>query len=91
MLERIHTRGASIFEATAPNQEECPDELKPLEYPFDVAWEKSIVDREKKRQHELITGAAKALEDLSVECKNTPMECDDVKLDAAQVAASSKH
>ncbi|XP_017152038.1 serine/threonine-protein kinase RIO3 [Drosophila miranda] len=46
MLERIHTRGASINEATAPNQQECPDELKPLEYPFELAWEKSQRDRE---------------------------------------------
>ncbi|KAH8341397.1 hypothetical protein KR059_005844 [Drosophila kikkawai] len=45
-LEQIHTRGASINQATAPNQEECPDELKPLEYPFELAWEKSQQDRE---------------------------------------------
>ncbi|EDW87688.1 serine/threonine-protein kinase RIO3 [Drosophila yakuba] len=44
-LEQIHTRGASISQATAPNQEECPDELKPLEYPFELAWEKSQQDR----------------------------------------------
>lgn len=46
MLERIHTRGASINQATVPNQQECPDELKPLEYPFELAWEKSQHDRE---------------------------------------------
>ncbi|KAH8298186.1 hypothetical protein KR018_010579 [Drosophila ironensis] len=45
-LEQIHTRGSSISQATAPNQEECPDELKPLEYPFELAWEKSQQDRE---------------------------------------------
>ncbi|XP_017006772.2 serine/threonine-protein kinase RIO3 [Drosophila takahashii] len=48
-LEQIHTRGASINQATAPNQEECPDELKPLEYPFELAWEKSQQDREAQR------------------------------------------
>ncbi|KAH8403374.1 hypothetical protein KR222_011478 [Zaprionus bogoriensis] len=46
MLERIHTRGASINQATVPNQQECPDELKPLEYPFELAWEKSQLERE---------------------------------------------
>ncbi|XP_030569052.1 serine/threonine-protein kinase RIO3 [Drosophila novamexicana] len=46
MLERIHTRGASINQATVPNQLECPDELKPLEYPFELAWEKSQQERE---------------------------------------------
>ncbi|XP_055919000.1 serine/threonine-protein kinase RIO3 [Eupeodes corollae] len=44
-LERIHTRGASIKEATAPNQDEVPDEFKPLSYPFETAWEKSQEDR----------------------------------------------
>ncbi|XP_073826552.1 serine/threonine-protein kinase RIO3 [Musca autumnalis] len=42
MLERIHTKGANIQLATAPNQDECPLEAKPLEYPFDLAWEKTI-------------------------------------------------
>lgn len=45
MLERIHTRGASIKEATAPNQEEVPEEQKPISYPFDLAWEKTIQDK----------------------------------------------
>lgn len=45
MLERIHTKGASLKQATAPNQEECPDELKPLAYPFDLAWEKSQAEK----------------------------------------------
>ncbi|XP_005183146.1 serine/threonine-protein kinase RIO3 [Musca domestica] len=42
MLERIHTKGANIQLATAPNQDECPLEAKPLEYPFDLAWEKTM-------------------------------------------------
>jgi len=46
MLERIHTKGASMTEATVPNMDECPDELKPLEYPFEAAWDKSIADKE---------------------------------------------
>ncbi|XP_013112286.2 serine/threonine-protein kinase RIO3 [Stomoxys calcitrans] len=41
MLERIHTKGANIQLATAPNQDECPLHAKPLEYPFDLAWEKT--------------------------------------------------
>lgn len=45
MLERIHTKGASINEATVPNMDECPDELKPLEYPFEAAWDKSLADK----------------------------------------------
>lgn len=40
-LERIHTKGANIQLATAPNQDECPLAMKPLEYPFDLAWEKT--------------------------------------------------
>ncbi|EDV99085.1 serine/threonine-protein kinase RIO3 [Drosophila grimshawi] len=53
MLERIHTRGASINQATVPNQLECPDELKPLEYPFELAWEKSQLDRQQAKQLQL--------------------------------------
>ncbi|XP_067625884.1 serine/threonine-protein kinase RIO3 [Eurosta solidaginis] len=48
MLERIHAHGSSIAEATAPNQDQCPDELKPFEYPFDLAWEKSQCERLKQ-------------------------------------------
>lgn len=46
MLERIHTKGASMTEATVPNMDECPDEKKPLEYPFEAAWDKSQADKE---------------------------------------------
>lgn len=53
MLERIHTKGASINQATVPNQQECPDELKPLEYPFELAWEKSQQVREAMKQLKL--------------------------------------
>lgn len=52
MLERIHTRGASIAEATAPYQELCPDELKPLAYPFELAWEKSQCERQQQTSKE---------------------------------------
>lgn len=44
-LERIHTKGASVKEATAPNMEYCPDEKKPLEFAFEAAWDKSQADR----------------------------------------------
>lgn len=50
MLERIRTRGASIKEATAPNQEDVPDEFKPLSYPFDTAWEKSLEEKRLARE-----------------------------------------
>lgn len=40
MLERIHTKGADIQMATATNQDKCPLKLQPLEYPFDLAWER---------------------------------------------------
>ncbi|ALC37938.1 CG3008 [Drosophila busckii] len=46
MLERIHTKGANVSQATAPHQSECPAELQPLEYPFELAWEKSLLERE---------------------------------------------
>ncbi|XP_062121341.1 serine/threonine-protein kinase RIO3 [Drosophila sulfurigaster albostrigata] len=59
MLERIHTKGASINQATVPNQQECPDELKPLDYPFELAWEKSQQERE----------AAAALQELKLEAE----------------------
>ncbi|XP_030382895.1 serine/threonine-protein kinase RIO3 [Scaptodrosophila lebanonensis] len=64
MLERIHTRGASMNQATAPNQQECPDELKPLEYPFELAWEKSQLDRESKRLEQLhLSGDSRIVDD----------------------------
>ncbi|CAD6998865.1 unnamed protein product [Ceratitis capitata] len=58
MLERIHTRGASIAAATAPSQEECPDELKPLTYPFDLAWEKVQSERKQQKIKELKTNSS---------------------------------
>ncbi|XP_055387263.1 serine/threonine-protein kinase RIO3 [Condylostylus longicornis] len=48
MLEKIHHRGISVLQATAPNLEGCPDEKKPLEYPFELAWEKSMEERNQK-------------------------------------------
>ncbi|KAH8391962.1 hypothetical protein KR215_010892 [Drosophila sulfurigaster] len=64
MLERIHTKGASINQATVPNQQECPDELKPLDYPFELAWEKSQQERE----------AAAALQELKLEAEAEKLE-----------------
>ncbi|XP_011189563.2 serine/threonine-protein kinase RIO3 [Zeugodacus cucurbitae] len=69
MLERIHTRGASIAEATAPYQEQCPDELKPIAYPFDLAWEKSQSERQQQATNSVIDKAATAFEVLNI---NTP-------------------
>lgn len=70
MLERIRTRGASIKEATAPNQEEVPDELKPLSYPFETAWEKSQEERriakESKASSKPVVEMTDALRVLSV-------------------------
>ncbi|XP_060662630.1 serine/threonine-protein kinase RIO3 [Drosophila nasuta] len=67
MLERIHTKGASINQATVPNQQECPDELKPLDYPFELAWEKSQQERE----------AAAALQELKLEAEAEKLEDND--------------
>lgn len=66
MLERIHTKGANIKLATAPNLDECPPELKPLEYPFDLAWDKSI---ENRVPHDQVATAANALNIPYVECR----------------------
>lgn len=73
MLERIHTRGASINQATVPNQQECPDELKPLEYPFELAWEKSQLERE------AAAAAAAAMKQLKLQEEEAQQE--DVKTD----------
>ncbi|KAH8271990.1 hypothetical protein KR044_012819 [Drosophila immigrans] len=70
MLERIHTKGASINQATVPNHQECPDEMKPLEYPFELAWEKSQQERE----------AAAALRQLKLEAEAEKLD-DDEKLE----------
>lgn len=76
MLERIHTKGANIQLATAPNQDECPDYLKPLEYPFDLAWEKTI---KQKHKHESELVDTEATSSLNMECRlqsalNPPLE-----------------
>uniref|UniRef100_A0A1A9UR86 Serine/threonine-protein kinase RIO3 n=1 Tax=Glossina austeni TaxID=7395 RepID=A0A1A9UR86_GLOAU len=42
LLERMHTKGANVCLATAPNRDECPLERVPLEYPFDLLWENAI-------------------------------------------------
>lgn len=41
MLERIHDKGPSMVTATAPTNEDMPDMLQPMSYPFDYAWEKT--------------------------------------------------
>lgn len=41
MLERIRDKGASMDIATAPDIEGMPDEMKPMTYPFDYAWNKT--------------------------------------------------
>ena len=68
MLERIQSKGANMREATAPNLDECPLELRPLEYPFEAAWEKSIEARKKSSSTNIITdNAANALNIIKVE------------------------
>lgn len=68
MLERIHTKGANIQLATAPNQDECPEELKPLEYPFDLAWEKTI-EKKNKVESEVVNAGANAMNVINMECR----------------------
>lgn len=41
ILERIHNKGASVTVATAPDNDDMPDEVKPLTYPFDYMWNKT--------------------------------------------------
>jgi len=41
MLERMHIKGAPVQILTGPDNEEVPEEFKPLSYPFDYAWDKS--------------------------------------------------
>lgn len=40
MLERMYGKGPTIDVATTQNIDEMPDEIKPLSYPFDYAWQK---------------------------------------------------
>ncbi|XP_065355665.1 serine/threonine-protein kinase RIO3 [Calliphora vicina] len=68
MLERIHTKGANIQLATAPNQDECPEEFKPLEYPFDLAWEKTI-EKKNKVENEVVDAGANAMNVINMECR----------------------
>lgn len=49
MLERIHDKGPSMVKATAPTNDDMPDILKPLSYPFDYAWEKTQEEKFKAR------------------------------------------
>ncbi|XP_023300524.2 serine/threonine-protein kinase RIO3 [Lucilia cuprina] len=68
-LERIHTKGANIQLATAPNQDDCPAELKPLEYPFDLAWEKTTEKKSNIENDVIIDQAANAMSVLNIECR----------------------
>lgn len=72
MLERIHTKGANIQLATAPNLDECPAELKPLEYPFDLAWEKTMEEQQKKLEETKqvnVDTAADTMNVINMECR----------------------
>ncbi|KAH8262685.1 hypothetical protein KR026_007141 [Drosophila bipectinata] len=80
-LEKIHTRSASIMQATAPNQEECPDELKPLEYPFELAWEKSQRDREALKALKKIEDSNDSEENENQERKSDGNDNDETKTD----------
>lgn len=40
MLERLHVKGAPPHIANREDEDD-PEEFKPLDYPFDYAWEKS--------------------------------------------------
>lgn len=41
MLERMHTKGPTETMATAQDMDEVPDQIKPISYPFDYAWNKT--------------------------------------------------
>lgn len=41
VLERMHERGPSVSAATAYNDDELPEEFRPLAYPFEHAWRKA--------------------------------------------------
>lgn len=41
MLERIHVKGPNMSLATASNEDDMPEHIKPLSYPFDYAWDKT--------------------------------------------------
>lgn len=69
MLERIYTKGANIQLATAPNQDECPAELKPLEYPFDLAWEKTTENHNKLLEQNSVVIDQAANTNVNIECR----------------------
>lgn len=78
MLERIHMRGASVKEATLPNPEEIPEEFKPISYPFDLAWEKTMSERQRPEVSDnkieiAINESADALRVLAIQ---KPVECE---------------
>lgn len=41
MLERLHAKGPTETMATAQDMDEVPDQVKPISYPFDYAWNKT--------------------------------------------------
>ena len=53
MLERIHMKGDPVHVMTQPRNEDTPDHFKPLEYPFDYAWEKVEKLKGKKKTNEM--------------------------------------
>lgn len=58
MLERIHMKGDPVHEMTKPKTtdinaaevDNVPDQFKPLEFPFDYAWQKVEHMKKKKRE-----------------------------------------
>lgn len=62
MLERIHDKGPSMVNATAPTNEDMPDIFKPSTYPFDYAWEKTQENKRKSRaSNDVSEGGAQCL------------------------------
>ncbi|XP_055296447.1 serine/threonine-protein kinase RIO3 [Sitodiplosis mosellana] len=41
MLERMHAKGPTETMATAQDMDEVPEQVKPISYPFDYAWNKT--------------------------------------------------
>lgn len=69
MLERIYDKGPNMTMATAPNIDQMPDEIKPLSYPFDYAWNKT---KDAKEQSETVSSSTcenvNAIKTDEVEC-----------------------
>ena len=76
MLERIHHRGASSKDANLPDPDDCyGDDQKPLSYPFDLAWEKSLMDKTSNCPP-IVLEATESMKSISLQQQTQPIECE---------------